>query len=515
MTKEIKKLSFYDLLFLFCFIAVLLFMFWKSKYGFGGNDEAFYLLLPLRLLKGDSLFYDEQHICQLFSFLTYPVVKIYFLFFKDVDRIIIHFRYIYIFFQAITSLIIYLRVKRINKNGAIIASIVFMLYTPFNIMALSYNSICLMTLTLSLLFFVFNGKKGDDIISGLLFAASVLCCPYLAISYFLYSAAVLYFLLIKKKDQNLFSVRKWFHLTIGITALAILFLLFVFSRTSLLNVIKSLPYVVIDASHPSRSIFQVFFDFLKSTVFFTDYSTIIFALYFVLLVVYLVNKERQKFICYYFVAAVLITILYLLHIFTVDGYINYLMYPISILGFFVILFDRSEIKEKYWFFYIAAVLYSFYLSLSSNTGTYAITSASTVATVISIVSITSFLSNCRFFGKITYKMCMVSAIALFLMMLIFEGYSRYSDVFSRTSISTQDRHLESGPYKDVFTNEYYENTYQEALIEVDEIRSCFDERKIVFFSNRVYMYLIADDFNICAPSSGSVANSKMIDKMYE
>ncbi len=65
-----------NILFLLLFVLVTLFNVWKSKYGLGGSDEAFYLTIPHRLTLGDSLFYDEWHISQLSSVLVFPFVYI-------------------------------------------------------------------------------------------------------------------------------------------------------------------------------------------------------------------------------------------------------------------------------------------------------------------------------------------------------------------------------------------------------------------------------------------------------
>ena len=127
LDKKIGKKDFkaVDLVFLFLFLCATAFSLWKIKYGFGGRDEAFYLMLPYRLYQGDSLFFDERQRCLLFSFLTYPLVRLYMFIFKDTEGIILNFRYLYLFFQMITSLIIYWKLKRHSGIGGLISSIVF------------------------------------------------------------------------------------------------------------------------------------------------------------------------------------------------------------------------------------------------------------------------------------------------------------------------------------------------------------------------------------------------------
>ncbi len=54
-----------DVLFIALMVGALAFSVWKLSYGFGGNDEAFYLTIPHRLTLGDAMFADEWHLSQL------------------------------------------------------------------------------------------------------------------------------------------------------------------------------------------------------------------------------------------------------------------------------------------------------------------------------------------------------------------------------------------------------------------------------------------------------------------
>ena len=62
-----------DYLFIALMAFALILSFWKCRFGFGGNDEAFYLTIPHRLTLGDSLFGNEWHLSQLSGFLLIPL----------------------------------------------------------------------------------------------------------------------------------------------------------------------------------------------------------------------------------------------------------------------------------------------------------------------------------------------------------------------------------------------------------------------------------------------------------
>ena len=172
------------------FAASLAFMLWKCRYGLGGSDEAFYLTVPHRLCLGDELFRDEWHLSQLSSFLTLPFVWLYRLINGSNDGIMLAARLNYVALHSLAAIVVYLRLKKFGW-AALPAALVFMLFTPFDMMCLSYNTIALDALTLS---GVIAGTAGESsraayAASGVLFACAVVCCPFLAAAYLIYCLA--------------------------------------------------------------------------------------------------------------------------------------------------------------------------------------------------------------------------------------------------------------------------------------------------------------------------------------
>ena len=144
--------------------------------------KSFYLTVPYRLTAGDGLFINEWHLSQMAGFLIYPFMKLYQLVFDGTDGIILHFRYIFTFLHICTSLFIYVRLRK-YKIAALGASISYLLFTTFGIMALSYNSIAVACTTITGILLATNDNKKWYIsyLAGLFYAAAVLCCPYLVI----------------------------------------------------------------------------------------------------------------------------------------------------------------------------------------------------------------------------------------------------------------------------------------------------------------------------------------------
>ena len=97
-----------EVIFIIGGFAILLFSLWKSQYGLGGDDEAFYLTIPYRMCQGDKLLLEEWHVSQFSAFLLYPFMKVY-LWIKsgNTEGIILSFRYIYICVNMLVSCVLY------------------------------------------------------------------------------------------------------------------------------------------------------------------------------------------------------------------------------------------------------------------------------------------------------------------------------------------------------------------------------------------------------------------------
>ena len=217
------------------------FSLWKCYYGFGGNDESFYLTIPHRLTLGDSLLGDEWHLTQLSGFLLLPFVWLYTMITQSTVGIIFAARVFYVICHAVIVCVIYSRLKKYGYF-TVFGCVLYFLFTPFDIMALSYNTmgLDLIALTGVLMATADYSKKLPLIISGLAFAGAVLCCPYLAAVYVMYIIAVGVHYVIKKTALNknvfnseLFSIKTFLWFTLGAGILAAIFLVFVLSRVSI------------------------------------------------------------------------------------------------------------------------------------------------------------------------------------------------------------------------------------------------------------------------------------------
>lgn len=124
--------------------------------GHGCNDEHFYATLGYRFASGDNIFVDDYHIAQLIGFILVPIIKLYLTIFKSSDAIVLYIRLCYVLLSLITSLMIYIKFNEKSKYASL-ASILYFMFVPFNIMSLSYNTMSINFLMQAIL--LFNNTK--------------------------------------------------------------------------------------------------------------------------------------------------------------------------------------------------------------------------------------------------------------------------------------------------------------------------------------------------------------------
>lgn len=211
------------------------------------RDEQYYVSLGYRFATGTRMFVDDYGIAQMMGFIIAPLIKLFLLVFNNTDGIILYVRICYVIMTIISSILIY---KRFNKesNYAWLASLVFFIFTPLSIMSLSYNTMAINFLIQSLcLFDIKDNKKIKSIISGVLFALSVLCNPYMAMLYLL----SFIYILTKEKDTTI-KTNFYFSL-IGICVIGTVFIGYVFIGNNIGVVISPFKNLI-DPSHSNSKI---------------------------------------------------------------------------------------------------------------------------------------------------------------------------------------------------------------------------------------------------------------------
>ena len=492
-----KKEIIYNILFYSLFIIVCAILFAKCKYGYADIDETYYIQIAHRIAQGDALITEEWHICQLFSYLLFPIVRLYMLFTNSFEGIVLAFRYIYTFVWGISSLFIYYEVKKFTKLGAIFSSLFFLIYAPFGIMALSYNTFGILFLTLSCVMNLSNNSPLRSIISGSFYAFSVLCCPTLALLLIFY---FIYYLIIKKdKKQLLFFL-------LGILIQIIVFTVFVLSRTSISKIMKSIPYILGDSEHNGINIIDKI-----NSWFLAFYSN--GNIYFILIIglVTIVSYfSRHKNI--YFITLIAIILILVNKMYSTHYYINFIVYPLAFIAPFLFQINNIKIKNILYSVWIPGVIYSFCINIISNQVEYAIFSALSIASFACISCIFIYIEDMNINNK-TYSIFLRLFVCFAILLQIYlELNVRWHPIFWDTYVSQQTILIDKGPEKGIYVSEKKKEIYDYVMNASSKLD--LKGKSVLFLTNDSLYYLIHNELRSSSYSSWVIPDNDYQDKYF-
>ena len=497
-----------DMLFaaLMCFGVIL--SIWKLRYGFGGSDEAFYLTVPHRLSLGDALFTDEWHVSQLSGFLLIPFVSLFRLITGSTDGIMIAARVLYLVLHTGAAVLIY---TRLRKYGilSVFGCALYFLYTPYNIMALSYNTMGIELLLVAgvLLATADYKKKLLPILSGLAFAGAVLCNPYLIVCFFLYGACVGVHYAIKKKEMRfvlkseMFSLRTFLFFTAGAACLAVVFLIFTLTRTGLGDIFANIPEMLKDPEHPSIPFGRKVETYFQSIFDMTPHFKYVLYGYFAMLAFMIFDRKRRLHRAVYLClscAATGISLIMLLPGVTSTTY-NHIMLPMLFLGIASYILIENKPRELFAAVFVTGLIYSFCIHYGSNQMIYCIASVMVVANVASFIFLGRLIKEMRETpDNLTYAAA--SRILSFILVgivIAFQGGAQITaktyHVFWDSAPDALTAEIKQGPAAGIVTTdanlESYNNMYTDLVA-----FQMKEPGNILFMSFETWPYLAMNDF---------------------
>lgn len=501
------KYKWQDYIFIALIAGGIIFAFWKCVFGFGGNDEAFYLTVPQRFNMGDALIKDEWHLSQLSGFLLMPFVWLFTTITGSTEGIILAARVLYIIFHATVSIVIYTRIRKYGYVS-VFASVLYFIYTPYDIMAMSYNTMGLDFVTLAgvIMGTASYKKKLPLIISGVAFAAAVLCCPYLAVAYILYGICVLIHTFIKNKEtkfilkSELFAGKTFLFFSIGIFALASVFLVFVLTRVSIKEIFNYLPYLMTDPEHPQIALGTRFGMYFKSIYNCHSHFYIALFSYLVMIVVMIIDRKRKSHRSIYLIVTTAIVIfcyVLLLPQLTYSTY-NAIMFPLIFIGITSYILCENKPKPLFASLFVLGIIYSFAICFSSNQYFYVISMVITASNIASYVFLAQLLREMKTTqDNIEYAVWVKRGSFLFVAFMIFLQGAFQITVkaehcfWESGNTSNLTAQIKNGPAKGIYTNVNNCNTYELIYSDLQYYKNK-QEDKILFLTSRTWCYLAVD-----------------------
>ncbi len=154
-------------------------------------DETYYLITPFRLLNGDSLVQHDWHLTQFASLFNYLPAYLWMLIKGSTEQIYLFLRCVYLAIHTAIAVVIY-RFFRKYGTWALLAFIIYFIQVPYNIMAISYQSVfvdCLLLLAICLLSIYEKKSVASYVFAGIFFGCCCVCNPFFCVVFVLYLLA--------------------------------------------------------------------------------------------------------------------------------------------------------------------------------------------------------------------------------------------------------------------------------------------------------------------------------------
>lgn len=485
-----------DLLFL-CFLAVLaLVLLWRCRFGFASNDEAFYLTIPYRLLQGDALLTEEWHLSQLSGFLLMPAVWIFTTLTGGTEGILLFMRCLCVIIQTAAALFLYSRLKAFSRLGAAVAALGFVLFIPLSICALSYNSMGILFLTLSQVILITGKSCRSYLPAGLCFAAAVLCCPYLLLVYGAYLLIVLGTLVWSRIRREAvhpaLSVAGALWFTAGAAIAALLFTLFVLSRSSVSDILPCLKLMMNDPEHLTYSLAFKLREYRDCILYATEQAPRLYACLAAAALVCLLDGRRQSHRTFHSCIAGGIIFALMVSHYRGSHSLNYIMWSINLWApfFLLLLSDRKNAGTIFTLLWLPGIAYSFCMNLASNNIFYAISSGASVATVATLVMMGMYLRELRQSAAAPLqKILPIGILCLTLAYQITtEACLRYQNIYWSSGLNAQTERISEGVQKGLYVTPEYQESYTRDL-EMLEVVDSFHGEQVLYLSETTWYYL--------------------------
>lgn len=441
-------------------VLLLFFSLWKSRYGLGIYDESFYLTIPYRMCHGDKLFLNEWHVSQLSALLQYPLMKLYLLIHPGTDGIVLAFRRIYIAVNFAGGLLAYRRLREYGVGAAAVV-LLYLLYAPYNIMALSYNSLGLLCGFLCAVYLATAAKNSDYAASGLFFAGLVLCQP-LMLAEFAVVYLVLFCVSLILKRPDLLRGQLWFLLGCVILAAPVL-VYFIFS-VGISNILATLPLMMSDPEHDMGELLSVSFIYksivdyylpeMPAGLKFVSRSTlkVLYMGFVPIWAAVLFDRGRRKRATLYLSLSALLcaligTAYILLYPYksTYISYVNYLLFPWLLHGVCLVPLLTKRERWQLSLFYALGFLHALSF-LTSNQGGNVFSIALLPACLASIMLSIKYCSSLGRAKAVPVFICTAVSAALLL-------YVRAGYCFMSPPVSQFDTQCISGPAAGIYAAE--------------------------------------------------------------
>ena len=465
---------------------------WRLRYGNAELDEAFYMTVPFRMLKGDTLLMDEWHVTQLSGFLLTPFMALQRLLVGSLEGVALNFRIFWLIEHLTVMTLVYFLLEKRACFAAAAAAWIYGLFTPFGIMALSYNSMGVdAVFLLAILFYLGHCSAAADVLKGFLLAVMVLCNPY---TLGLYAALMLLTLahgIFRRQTQlSGIHVLRW-HL--GILILLIPFTVHVLSgMDSVSALMTQLRYILYDPAHERKEFVSSSLRWIRSV---QKWNPEFFRVYAPLLLAGLIIRRARPavlsmimLLCAYYV---LRDARYFMYIW--DG--NSMVLFACFAGAAAFLFSQKKELRALLCVFALPFGYALCINMASNQALRSVLCGFMPACCLSMVLLEDY---CRAhavmirWGNLRMPYLAAAAVLALCVQLSAQSYIRLFQVFWEWEPPrAMTASIESGPLKGIATTPQKKSEYERLCQEIEQL-GALENKQIAFFQSVPTGFLIAD-----------------------
>lgn len=518
IVKPMKNMERYHLVFGICFSLCMLLFLWRCFYSVNYYDEPYGIAVIWRFFKGGALLAEDWHPSQqLTSWILYPLYLFWYTLLGGNDGILLAFRISYVVVQGLITVYCYVRLKDYQYFAAP-AVLLFFFSVHNNMTTLNYNTIgigCMMML-LTTLYTEEAYRRSTLILCGILTAVIVLAQPYSILIFLLWGAAVCLAWLFGRKKQlpRLLQIQTFFYIGIGAAIVLAAFLLVIFSRADLEEILTGIHYILKDPEHQMDLSYKVSKYFERFYRYYKYQILMIFAS----AVIGCFKEGKAKTIlrieCLILsTAAFLSAIIY--HGWISDYVpIDFLSVPMAFYGTAVFAVSRKKNWKLFLGWMLPAFLYTFCVQLATDTGILAVSAATIMASAGgALLTADALLAEKGTFRGKEFQILAAALIALNVLQGGLFLYQRVCYTWWSAPVAQCTERMRRGPAKGIYTTKEDLAWYENALGEIDSLELNREDRLLIM-EHASWLYLYAD-VPVATYSFWAVGEENFLEEYYE
>ncbi len=431
----------------------------RAFYGMDITDETFYPATARRFYDGDMLFKNDWNSGQLFGLLMLPFYRACIFIHGSNEGMILSARILFVMLEVFTSCFLFRVLLRFGQSfgAAFAAACCILVYARGNIITISYYSLGFLTFLLSILWWMeaerANRNKVYLILSGISFAVSVLCMPYLIILFVIFVGIAVY-CRIRGDMERSQNICWWF---LGILLSAVVFFAYFWRTIPWHDLFVYIPMVFQDPGLEHAGLPGQLWDLFRYIIFvFLKYTWFVYVLTFLTVFLagrgYVKEKRLLKGIPWILLLEFMIQSVYVRSYFEGGIITTFLLYALQLQLFC----PQCRIKKLEICFVIPGLLFGVAWIMGSNVGERVVNMSFLLLNLWAICFLWEF--GRMHMGQKAWLMH-VPAYMLFAVLFLIRCF----DVYRDGSIWQLDYQISQGSMKGIYTERHRGIAYEQTV----------------------------------------------------